>query len=80
MDLYTTFFARDPMNSETGLKYRRNFLQLGASRPEAETVQKFLGRKPSTVPYFEFLSNAPKPPPPANSPSSHEATLRSRLA
>ncbi|PKS12966.1 hypothetical protein jhhlp_000307 [Lomentospora prolificans] len=76
MDLYTSFFANDPMNSQIGANYRQNFLELGARRPESEILQNFLGRKPSTIPFFEFLANAPKP----GSESETEAKLQSRLA
>lgn len=61
MDLFVTFFAQDPMDAEVGARYRRDFLQRGAGRPEAEILRGFLGRKPSTVPFFEFLAGAPKP-------------------
>ena len=54
------------MDAATGKRYRRAFLQPGASRPEAETLRAFLGRKPSSVAYFTSLAHnatalAPEP-------------------
>ncbi|CAI4219547.1 unnamed protein product [Parascedosporium putredinis] len=77
MDLFVTFFAKDPMDAEVGARYRRDFLQRGAGRPEAEILRGFLGRKPSTVPFFEFLAGAPKP---LDAEPQAQTEPRSRLA
>lgn len=43
------------MDPATGQRYRGEFLQHGAGRPEAETLRAFLGRRPSSAAYFEAL-------------------------
>lgn len=52
------------MDTATGQRYRRAFLQPGASRPEAETLRAFLGRKPSSVAYFSSLAHSATAAPP----------------
>ena len=50
------------MDPAAGRRYRHHFLRLGASRPEAETLRAFLGRKPSSAAYFASLANSTTAP------------------
>lgn len=43
------------MSKEGGRRYRKMVLQFGGSQPEMKTLTDYLGREPSTRPYFEFL-------------------------
>lgn len=51
-DLWSTCFASDPMNEEVGMNYRRLVLQPGGSRPEMQSLEAFLGRRPGVEAFF----------------------------
>ncbi|KFA72049.1 hypothetical protein S40288_02328 [Stachybotrys chartarum IBT 40288] len=51
-DLWLTCFASDPMNEEVGMRYRRLVLQPGGSRPEMQSLEAFLGRRPGVEAFF----------------------------
>lgn len=55
LDIFKTGFERDTMSQEAGKKYRDMVLMVGGSQPEMKTLTDFLGREPSTKPYFEYL-------------------------
>ena len=50
------------MDPTAGRRYRHHFLRPGASRPEAETLRAFLGRKPSSAAYFGSLAHGSTAP------------------
>jgi metallopeptidase MepB len=54
-DLYKSGFAKDPLSSAAGRRYRYLVLQPGSSQSEAETLENFLGRKPSSEAYFDAV-------------------------
>lgn len=55
LDIFKTGFERDTMSKEGGRRYRDMVLQVGGSQPEMKTLTDYLGRPPSTSPYFEYL-------------------------
>lgn len=46
------------MNKEAGRRYRNMVLRVGGSQPEIKTLTDYLGREPSTGPYFRYLGIA----------------------
>ncbi|KAK0648238.1 MepB protein [Cercophora newfieldiana] len=42
-------------DEQAGRRFRRQILEVGAGQPEMETLERYLGRTPSTRPYFEWL-------------------------
>lgn len=54
-DMFHTAFAADPMSREAGLRYRRMVLEKGGGQDEMLTLTQFLGRKPSSEPFFRDL-------------------------
>ena len=57
-DIYSTFFAKDPMNPEAGRRYRSMVLEYGASRPEADILREYLGRDCNGDAYYAELAKA----------------------
>ena len=57
-DLYASAFKADPMNPEAGRRYRREVLAPGGSRPEMQSLERFLGRKPNAKAYYELMGLA----------------------
>lgn len=55
LDIFRAGFEQDSMSKEGGRRYRKMVLQFGGSQPEMKTLTDYLGREPSTRPYFEFL-------------------------
>ena len=47
LEFFSQFNAADLLNSATALRYRREVLEPGGSRPARELVQAFLGREVS---------------------------------
>jgi len=43
------------MDAATGIRYRKEILEKGATTPEIEIVEKFLGRKPNSNAFLESL-------------------------
>jgi len=43
------------MSKEAGRRYRDMVLRPGGSLPEMDVLTQYLGRGPSTRPYFEYL-------------------------
>ncbi len=54
-DMFYTVFAADPMNPKEGRRYRHAVLERGGSQDEMQTLEDFLGRKPSTEPFYREL-------------------------
>lgn len=40
---------------KAGRRFRRSIFEPGGSQPEMKTLAGYLGREPSSVPYFEWL-------------------------
>ncbi|PVI04451.1 zincin [Periconia macrospinosa] len=57
-DMFYTVFKDDPMNGKEGRRYRHTVLERGGSKDEMETLEDFLGRKPSTEPFYKELGIA----------------------
>ena len=43
------------MNREAGRRYRKMVLEKGGAQDEMSTLQQFLGREPSSEPFFRDL-------------------------
>ncbi|KAI9741667.1 MAG: hypothetical protein M1834_000051 [Cirrosporium novae-zelandiae] len=54
-DMFYTAFKADPLNKEQGRRYRHMVLEKGGSQDEMETLKAFLGREPSTEPFYKEL-------------------------
>ncbi|KAI9828496.1 MAG: hypothetical protein M1826_006033 [Phylliscum demangeonii] len=54
-DMFFSVFAKDPMNGKEGRRYRHTVLERGGSQEEMKTLEDFLGRKPSTEPFYREL-------------------------
>jgi thimet oligopeptidase len=54
-DMYTRFEEAGPLDTATGLAYRRAVLERGGSRDGAELVREFLGREPNTDAFLREL-------------------------
>jgi metallopeptidase MepB len=54
-DIWYTSFKNDPMNGKEGRRYRHTVLERGGSQEEMQTLEDFLGRKPSTEAFYEEL-------------------------
>lgn len=57
-DMFHSIFEKDPMNGTEGRRYRRAVLEKGGSQDEMVTLEQFLGRKPSTEPFYKELGLA----------------------
>ena len=57
-DMFFSVFAKDPMNGTEGRRYRKEVLEKGGSRDEMESLKAFLGREPSTEPFYKELGLA----------------------
>lgn len=55
-DLFASAFAKDPMNTTAGRRWRYQVLEQGASRSEMGILEEFLGRKPSTKAILDELT------------------------
>lgn len=58
LDIFKAGFEQDTMSKEGGRRFRKIVLQLGGFQPEMKTLTDYLGRQPSTRPYFEYLGIA----------------------
>lgn len=54
-DMFHTVFAKNPMNPTEGRRYRHTVLERGGSQDEMQTLIDFLGRKPSSGPFYKEL-------------------------
>ncbi|GME46659.1 Saccharolysin [Neofusicoccum parvum] len=59
-DMFYTVFKKDPMNGKEGRRYRHTVLERGGSQEEMQTLEDFLGRKPSTEAFYEELGLSSK--------------------
>ncbi|KAI9654186.1 MAG: hypothetical protein M1829_000968 [Trizodia sp. TS-e1964] len=55
LDMFYSVFKKDPMNSKEGRRYRHTVLERGGSQEEMQTLEDFLGRKPSTEAFYKEL-------------------------
>ncbi len=55
-DIYSAFKAEGPLNPVVGARYRRDILETGSERTEAESLKAFLGREPSEDAFMKSLS------------------------
>lgn len=54
-DMFSAFKKKGVMNKATGIRYRKEVLEAGASRPEIKSVETFLGRKSNSDAFLESL-------------------------
>ena len=54
-DMFFSVFAKDPMDPKEGRRYRHTVLERGGSQDEMQTLEDFLGRKPSTEAFYREL-------------------------
>jgi len=54
-DMFYTVFKADPMNGKEGRRYRHTVLERGGSQEEMQTLEDFLGRKPSTESFYKEM-------------------------
>lgn len=57
-DMFRTAFSKDPMDRDTGRRYRNIVLKPGGSRDPMELLKEFLGREPSTEAFYKDLGIA----------------------
>ena len=57
-DMFYSVFKKDPMDGKEGRRYRHTVLERGGSQDEMETLKEFLGREPSTEPFYKELGLA----------------------
>lgn len=53
--MFFSVFEKDLMNDKEGRRYRHTVLERGGSQDEMKTLEDFLGRKPSTEPFYREL-------------------------
>jgi len=53
--MFYSVFEKDPMNAKEGRRYRHTVLERGGSQEEMQTLEDFLGRKPSTEAFYREL-------------------------
>jgi Zn-dependent oligopeptidase len=54
-DMFSVFKTNGVMDTATGIRYRKEILEKGATTPEIEIVEKFLGRKSNSNAFLESL-------------------------
>ncbi len=54
-DMFSVFKKKGVMDKATGIRYRKEVLEAGASRPELKSVEIFLGRKSNSDAFLESL-------------------------
>ncbi len=54
-DMFSVFAKNGVMDKATGIRYRKEILEKGATVPEIEMVEKFLGRKPNSDAFLQSL-------------------------
>ncbi|KAK4184252.1 metallopeptidase [Podospora australis] len=54
-DIFDTFFKNDLTGKQEGMRYRRELLQPGGSRPEMETLVRYLGRESKLETFYRKL-------------------------
>ncbi|KAF2484871.1 peptidase family M3-domain-containing protein [Neohortaea acidophila] len=57
-DMFYSVFKKDPMNGKEGRRYRHTVLEKGGSQDEMQTLEEFLGRKPSPEAFYKELGIA----------------------
>ncbi|MDD5656284.1 MAG: Zn-dependent oligopeptidase [Elusimicrobia bacterium] len=64
-DIFSRFEAEGVENPEVGRSYRREILETGSSREEAESLRAFLGREPDEAAFLRHLGLPVSEPPAA---------------
>ncbi len=54
-DMFSVFKKNGVMDKATGIRYRKGILEIGATEPEINIVEKFLGRKSNSDAFLESL-------------------------
>jgi len=54
-DMFYSTFKKDPMDPNEGRRYRHMVLEKGGGQEEMQTLTDFLGRPPSTEPFYREL-------------------------
>ncbi|EFY98196.1 peptidase M3 family protein [Metarhizium robertsii] len=58
LDMFHSFFKKDPMDGKEGRRYRKLVLGRGGSQEELQTLKDFLGREPNTEAFYQELGLA----------------------
>lgn len=53
--MFHSVFAKNPMDPKEGRRYRHMVLEKGGSQDEMKTLKDFLGREPSSAPFYKEL-------------------------
>lgn len=56
-DIFSAFKAEGPLNPAVGARYRKEILETGSQRAEAESLKAFLGREPSEDAFMKSLED-----------------------
>ncbi len=56
-DCFSRFHKEGSMSKSAGRAFREEILSVGSSRPEMESLKKFLGRNPNQRAFISFLDN-----------------------
>ena len=54
-DMFSVFKKNGVMDKATGIRYRKEILEKGATEPEIKMVETFLGRKSNSDAFLESL-------------------------
>jgi thimet oligopeptidase len=54
-DMFSVFKKKGVMDKATGIRYRKEILEMGATEPEIKIVEKFIGRKSNSDAFLESL-------------------------
>jgi Zn-dependent oligopeptidase len=54
-DMFSAFKKKGVMDKATGIRYRKEVLEVGSTRPEIKSVEIFLGRKSNSDAFLESL-------------------------
>ena len=54
-DMFSVFQKNGVMDKATGIRYRKEILETGATTPEIESIETFLGRKSNSDAFLETM-------------------------
>ncbi|KAK5987947.1 Saccharolysin [Cladobotryum mycophilum] len=55
LDMFYSFFKKNPMDGKEGRRYRHTVLERGGSKRETDFLKEFLGREPSSEAFYAEL-------------------------
>ena len=75
-DIFSRFEKEGIDNPAVGMSYRKEILQTGSSRDEAESLKAFLGREPDEAAFLKYLGLEPAKAETAKAPTLKERLLK----